>query len=71
LRRDRHGRIDAVFDGIEKKWGKLDFVVHAIGFSDKDELTGRYVDTSHATTSCAPWTFRSIPSRPSPSGPSG
>jgi enoyl-[acyl-carrier protein] reductase I len=40
--------IDAVFDGIEKQWGKLDFVVHAIGFSDKEELTGRYVDTSHA-----------------------
>jgi enoyl-[acyl-carrier protein] reductase I len=39
--------IDAVFAGIEKDWGGLDFVVHAIGFSDKDELTGRYVDTSH------------------------
>lgn len=38
--------IDAVFDHIEKTWGKIDFVVHAIGFSDKDELTGRYVDTS-------------------------
>ena len=31
---------------IEKKWGKLDFLVHAIGFSDKDQLTGRYVDCS-------------------------
>jgi len=39
--------IDAVFAGIEKDWGRLDFVVHAIGFSDKEELTGRYVDTSH------------------------
>ncbi|MBE1202916.1 enoyl-ACP reductase FabI [Aminobacter carboxidus] len=39
--------IDACFETLEKKWGKLDFVVHAIGFSDKDELTGRYVDTSH------------------------
>jgi enoyl-[acyl-carrier protein] reductase I len=39
--------IDACFAAIEKKWGKLDFVVHAIGFSDKEELTGRYVDTSH------------------------
>ena len=39
--------IDAVFAEIEKKWGRLDFLVHAIGFSDKDELTGRYVDTSH------------------------
>lgn len=38
--------MDAVFETLEKKWGKLDFVVHAIGFSDKDELTGRYVDTS-------------------------
>ncbi|WP_164225788.1 SDR family oxidoreductase, partial [Stenotrophomonas maltophilia] len=32
----------------EEKWGKIDFLVHAIGFSDKDELTGRYVDTSEA-----------------------
>ncbi|MCJ8508264.1 enoyl-ACP reductase FabI [Rhizobium lemnae] len=38
--------IDAVFDHIEKVWGKIDFIVHAIGFSDKDELTGRYVDTT-------------------------
>ena len=38
--------IDAVFDAIKDKWGKIDFVVHAIGFSDKNELTGRYVDTS-------------------------
>jgi enoyl-[acyl-carrier protein] reductase I len=38
--------IDATFVAIEKAWGKLDFVVHAIAFSDKDELTGRYVDTS-------------------------
>lgn len=40
--------IDAVFDVIRQKWGKLDFVIHAIGFSDKDELTGRYVDTTEA-----------------------
>ena len=38
--------IDATFAAIEKAWGKLDFVVHAIAFSDKDELTGRYVDTT-------------------------
>lgn len=38
--------IDAVFKNLEEKWGKIDFVVHAIAFSDKDELTGRYVDTS-------------------------
>ena len=38
--------VEAVFAKIKKEWGKLDFLVHAIGFSDKDELTGRYVDTS-------------------------
>lgn len=38
--------IDAAFAEIEKMWGKIDFLVHAIGFSDKDELTGRYVDTT-------------------------
>ncbi len=38
--------IDAAFKAIEDKWGGLDFVIHAIGFSDKNELTGRYVDTS-------------------------
>ncbi len=40
--------IDAVFAEVERLWGKLDFVVHAIAFSDKDELTGRYVETSEA-----------------------
>ena len=38
--------IDALFAEIEKAWGKIDFVVHAIGFSDKNELRGRYVDTT-------------------------
>tara|TARA_R110000868_G_scaffold3200_21_gene21164 strand:- start:761 stop:1597 length:837 start_codon:yes stop_codon:yes gene_type:complete len=38
--------IDALFAEIEAKWGKLDFFVHAIAYSNKDELTGRYVDTS-------------------------
>ncbi len=38
--------IDAVFSTLEKEWGSIDFIVHAIGFSDKKELEGRYVDTS-------------------------
>ena len=38
--------IDAVFAEIEKSWGAIDFVVHCIAFSDKDQLTGRYVDTT-------------------------
>ncbi len=42
------GSIDAVFEVLEKEWGSIDFIVHAIAFSDKEELTGRYVDTSAA-----------------------
>lgn len=38
--------VEAVFSALEQKWGKIDFVVHAIAFSDKDELTGKYIDTS-------------------------
>jgi enoyl-[acyl-carrier protein] reductase I len=38
--------MDAVFDVIEKRWGKLDFLVHAIAFSDKEQLKGRYLDTT-------------------------
>ena len=38
--------IDTLFETLQAAWGKLDFVVHAIGFSDKNELRGRYVDTS-------------------------
>jgi enoyl-[acyl-carrier protein] reductase I len=40
--------MDAAFDGIKDKWSTLDFVVHAIAFSDKNELTGRITDTSRA-----------------------
>lgn len=40
------GSIDKVFDEIKSKWGKLDFVLHGIAFSDKDELTGKYMDTT-------------------------
>jgi enoyl-[acyl-carrier protein] reductase I len=40
--------VDAVFDKVSKLWGKLDFVVHAIAFSDKEELDGRYVETTRA-----------------------
>ena len=38
--------IDTLFEEIQQRWGKLDFILHAIGFSDKSELRGRYVDTS-------------------------
>jgi enoyl-[acyl-carrier protein] reductase I len=38
--------VDAVFAEIERIWGRLDFIVHAIAFSDKNELEGRYVETT-------------------------
>ncbi len=38
--------MDAVFDELQRVWGRLDFFVHCIAFSDKAELDGRYVDTS-------------------------
>jgi len=40
------GSIDTAFGELGKVWGNLDFVVHAIAFSDKDQLKGRYVDTT-------------------------
>jgi enoyl-[acyl-carrier protein] reductase I len=40
------GALDAAFDALKARWDSLDFVVHAIGFSDKNELRGGYVDTS-------------------------
>ncbi|MCU0903066.1 MAG: enoyl-ACP reductase FabI [Tabrizicola sp.] len=40
--------IDALFAALKAEWGQLDFLVHAIGFADKNELRGRYVDTSRA-----------------------
>lgn len=38
--------VDAVFDALKEKWGTIDFVVHAIAFSDRNELKGLYADTS-------------------------
>ena len=38
--------LDRTFEALKQRWDKLDFVVHAIGFSDKNELRGGYVDTS-------------------------
>ncbi|WP_116599461.1 enoyl-ACP reductase FabI [Primorskyibacter marinus] len=38
--------VDALFGGLQEHWDNMDFIVHAIGFSDKTELRGRYVDTS-------------------------
>ena len=40
--------LDSLFKKIKKKWGKLDFLVHAIAYSDKEELTGRFVNSSRS-----------------------
>ena len=38
--------MDNLFEVVKDKWGRVDFLVHAIAFADKDELRGRYIDTS-------------------------
>ena len=43
-----------MFEVIKKKWGSLDFVVHALAFSDRNELKGRYADTTRDNFS-TPW----------------
>jgi enoyl-[acyl-carrier protein] reductase I len=45
---ENEASLDRLFARLQADWGRLDFVVHAIAFSDKDELKGRYVDTSKA-----------------------
>ena len=40
--------VDAVFETLEREWGTIDFVIHAIAFSDKNELKGLYADTTRA-----------------------
>ena len=38
--------MDAVFEAIKQRWGRLDFLVHAVAFSDKEQLKGQYIDTT-------------------------
>ena len=56
--------IEALFESVKKRWGKLDFLVHAIAFSDKDELKGRYLDTSaknfHSTMNISCFSFTAL-----------
>ncbi len=69
------GSIDALFTALAEKWGKLDFVVHAIGFSDKNELRGRYVDTSRAnftmTMDISVYSFTAVAARAEKMMPEG
>lgn len=60
-------QLDAVFGTLDRAWGSLDFLVHAIAFSDRDELKGRYVDTSRAnfcrTLSVSCYSFTAVAQR--------
>ena len=59
--------MDAVFTELEAKWGKIDFILHAIAFSDKEELKGKYVDTSRSnfdrTMDISVYSFTAIAAR--------
>ena len=67
--------IDAMFEALKADWGTIDFLVHAIGFSDKNELRGRYVDTSLdnflLTMNVSVFSFTAIAQRAIPMMPNG
>ena len=67
--------LDATFDAIKSQWGGLDFVVHAIAFSDKDELKGLYVDTTRKnfaqTLDISCFSFTAVCARARPLMPNG
>src|SRR6185312_13033242 len=68
--------MDETFRQIKERWGHLDFLVHAIGFSNKDELDGRYVDTSAEnfalTMNISVYSFTAVAKRAEPlMGPGG
>ena len=62
--------LDKTFETIEKKWGQLDFVVHAIAFSDKNELEGLYLDTTREnftrTMDISVFSFTAVAQRAAP-----
>lgn len=62
--------IDAAFSTIEKEWGSIDFIVHAIAFSDKKELDGRYVDSTREnflrTMDISVYSFTAVTQRAAP-----
>ncbi|MGY9105172.1 MAG: SDR family oxidoreductase, partial [Alphaproteobacteria bacterium] len=62
--------LDNVFAAIKEKWSGLDFVLHAIAYSDKDELKGKYVDTSRqnfrSTLDISCYSFTAVAQRAAP-----
>ena len=58
---DEHS-LETVFNTIRGNWGKIDFVVHAIAYSDKDELKGEYINTTRDNFLRTHWTSLVFPS---------
>lgn len=62
--------LDETFAILEKEWGKIDFILHAIAFSDKSELTGKYLDTSRdnflKTMDISVYSFTSVAQKAAP-----
>jgi enoyl-[acyl-carrier protein] reductase I len=67
--------LDALFAAVGRRWGRLDFVVHAIAYSDKDELKGKYLQTTRAnflrTLEISCYSFTDICRRAAPLLPAG
>jgi enoyl-[acyl-carrier protein] reductase I len=67
--------VERLFDALATRWGRLDFIVHAIAFSDKEELTGKYVDTTRGnfarTLDVSCYSFTDICRRAVPLMPEG
>lgn len=67
--------VDALFAGLKDRWGTLDFLVHAIGFSDKEQLRGRYVDTTRdnfmMTMDISVYSFTAVAQRAAAMMPNG
>ncbi len=69
------GSVDALFETLRGDWGTFDFLVHCIGFSDRNELKGRYVDTTRAnfqrTLTISAFSFTELAARAAPMMPGG
>src|SRR5512142_328054 len=67
---EKDEELDAAFDTLKREWGGLDFLVHAIAFSDRNELKGRYVDTTRAnfvrSLSISCYSFTAVAKRATP-----
>ena len=67
--------VDKLFETLRGEWGSLDFLVHCIGFSDRNELKGRYVDTTRAnfqrTLTISAFSFTELAARAAPMMPNG